>query len=85
MDYSLFKIDHLLHKSRPVPFVFSSTVLLLKNFDLSMSNPGSESIYKVDHATFPDSRLDSAGNIDQSEGSESVRSIPAGFSSQCAP
>ena len=50
-----------------------------------MSNPGLESIYKVDHATYPDCRLDSAGNIDQSEGLESVHSMRAGFSSQCAP
>ena len=40
---------------------------------LSMSNPGSESIYKVDHATYPECRLDSARNIDQSESLESVR------------
>ena len=26
LDYSLVKIGHLLHKSRPVPFVFSTTV-----------------------------------------------------------
>ena len=26
LDYSLFNLGHLLHKSRPVSFVFSSTV-----------------------------------------------------------
>ena len=26
LDYSLVNVGHLLHKSRPVPFVFSSTV-----------------------------------------------------------
>ena len=30
LDYSLVKIDHLLHKSFPVQFVFSSTVDLQK-------------------------------------------------------
>ena len=28
LDYSLVNVGHLLHKSRPVPFVFSSTVIL---------------------------------------------------------
>ena len=28
LDYSLVNVGHLLHKSRPVPFVFSSTVYL---------------------------------------------------------